>query len=103
MRYSNPDPKNVASRNPMVIRRKKVAKELTEICHQCGIGTLFPPSTTLSEKGRIKFETKMHRVVNQALELGMNVPQELIDLVNSPPEPNPSTKPFIENDPAIPF
>lgn len=93
--------KNVPSRNKLYQRRKKVAKELEEVLRACGIGTLFPSVTIRSEKDRIKFETKKHCVVNQALELGMPVPQALIDQVNLPSEPNPRV--YVEDDGKAPF
>jgi hypothetical protein len=83
--------KNVASKNPQVQRRKKVAKELTELCHTLGYGTLIPPCSTQDEKPVARLKLKKESIVKQALEFGMNVPQALVDEVFPPPDPNPPT------------
>ncbi|MEY8119977.1 hypothetical protein AB9F26_17200 [Falsihalocynthiibacter sp. BN13B15] len=85
--------KNIPSNNPLVKRHKKVAKELAELLHDLGYGTLFPPSKVMSEKAQIKWGTRKTRIVQQAVEFGLKVPQKLVDEVNPPPEPNPPTPP----------
>jgi len=87
-----------------VQRRKKVGKELEELLRDLGYGTLFEPSSSgRSPKQLAKWETRKTRIIQQAVEFGMHVPQALIDEVNPPEEPNPSTAPFIANDPEIPI
>lgn len=84
--------KNIPSNNPLVKRRKKVGKELQALLLSLGYGTLFPPSkSSLSGNALARWELRKTRIVQQALELGMKVPQELVDQVNPPPEPNPPT------------
>ena len=83
--------KNIPSRNKLVQRRKKVAKELEELLRDLGYGTLFEPSASISDKHRAKWATRKTRIVQQAVEFGLPVPQALIDEVNPPEEPNPPT------------
>ena len=45
----------------------------------------------LSDKHRVKWATRKTRIVQQAVEFGLPVPQALIDEVNPPEEPNPPT------------
>ncbi len=45
----------------------------------------------MSDKAQKKWGVRKTRIVQQAIEFGMHVPQELVDEVNPPPETNPPT------------
>ena len=83
--------KNIPSNNPKLKRYKKVAKELGELLRDLGYGNLFPTNKAMSEKAQKKWGLRKTRIVQQALEFGMQVPQALVDEVTPPPEPNPPT------------
>ncbi len=82
--------KNIPSRNKLEQRRKKVAKELEELLRDLGYGTLFDESPAITEKHRTKWATRKTRIIQQAVEFGLPVPQELIDEVDPPEEKHPT-------------
>lgn len=83
---------NIPSNNPRVKRRKKVLKELEQLLVDEGYtGLSFGGGTTMRNDKR--WALKRTRIVQQAIELGLNVPQALIDEVDPPVEPNPPAPP----------
>lgn len=97
--------KNVPSKNPLLIRRKKVAKELEELIRAEGLaGSLFEVATSArSEEDQRKWERRATRIVEQALEFEMQVPQALLNRlkVQTGFDPNPTA--HVENDGIAPF
>ena len=81
--------KNVPSNNPEYRKRMRVQKELTELLHAEGHGTLFPSASVMPEKSRAKYAIKRERLIRDGIKYGFWVPQALIDEVNPPPEENP--------------
>jgi len=81
---------NIPSNNPLVKKHKKVGKELSEVLHAEGYGTLFSTPIVRTPAAQLRWNTKKHLVVKAALELGMTVPQKLIDELHlGDPDPNP--------------
>lgn len=97
--------KNVPSKNPLLIRRKKVAKELEELIRAEGLaGSLFDVATPArTDKDQRKWERRATRIVEQALEFEMQVPQALLNRlkVQTGFDPNPTV--HVENDGKAPF
>ena len=97
--------KNVPSKNPLLIRRKKAAKGLEELIRSEGLaGSFFEVATSArTDKDQRKWERRATRIVEQALEFEMPVPQALLNRLNIQTgfDPNPTVQ--VEDDGKAPF
>ncbi|MFV0300940.1 MAG: hypothetical protein ACK5IP_08710 [Paracoccus sp. (in: a-proteobacteria)] len=97
--------KNVPSKNPLLIRRKKVAKELEELIRAEGLaGSLFEVVTPArTDKDQRKWERRATRIVEQALEFEMQVPKALLARLKIQTEFEPNPTVHVEDDGKAPF
>ena len=83
---------------PYLLRKKRVAKEYSDLLLSEGYGNLFGPNYNI---GNAKKNLRKTRLIQQAIEFGMWVPKAHINFVNPPVDVNPRVPPSDPNE--LPF
>lgn len=86
------------SSTPEYRRRKKISEEFSVLLRAEGYGTLFPNDGAFAAKTNARRALARTRLIQQAIEFGMLVPQLMVDQVNPPVEPNPRVPPSDPNE-----
>jgi hypothetical protein len=83
------------SATPKYRRWKRVMKEYDQLLVSEGYGSLFGPSTSVSNP---KQNLRKTRLIQQAIEFNLWVPQPHVNFVNPPVEVNPRVPPSDPNE-----
>jgi hypothetical protein len=83
------------SATPKYRRWKRVMKEYDQLLVSEGYGSLFGPSTSVSNP---KQNLRKTRLIQQAIEFNLWVPQPHVNYVNPPVEVNPRVPPSDPNE-----
>lgn len=90
------------SASPAYRRCQRIKKQIKALYESEGYGQLLPPLAVKPDRTRARQDLKRTKLILDAIECGWWVPQEYIDEVNPPAEPNPKV-PDEDDDGKAPF